>query len=88
MKLAGKAAIVTGGGTGVGRATALALAERGCGVVVNYSKSAARGGGDGRRDPRPRREGRRRFAPTSPTTRPAAPSWRAPSTSSGGSTCS
>jgi 3-oxoacyl-[acyl-carrier protein] reductase len=40
MKLAGKAAIVTGGGTGVGRATALALAERGCGVVVNYSKSA------------------------------------------------
>jgi 3-oxoacyl-[acyl-carrier protein] reductase len=40
MKLAGKAAIVTGGGTGVGRATALALAERGCHVVVNYSKSA------------------------------------------------
>jgi 3-oxoacyl-[acyl-carrier protein] reductase len=41
MKLAGKGAIVTGGGTGVGRATALALAERGCHVVVNYSKSAA-----------------------------------------------
>jgi 3-oxoacyl-[acyl-carrier protein] reductase len=41
VKLAGKGAIVTGGGTGVGRATALALAERGCGVVVNYSKSAA-----------------------------------------------
>lgn len=41
MKLAGKAAIVTGGGTGVGRATALALAERGCHVLVNYSKSAA-----------------------------------------------
>ncbi|HEX2484537.1 MAG TPA: glucose 1-dehydrogenase [Myxococcota bacterium] len=41
MKLAGKAAIVTGGGTGVGRATALALAERGCHVVINYSKSAA-----------------------------------------------
>jgi NAD(P)-dependent dehydrogenase (short-subunit alcohol dehydrogenase family) len=41
MKLAGKAAIVTGGGTGVGRATALALAERGCHVLVNYSRSAA-----------------------------------------------
>jgi 3-oxoacyl-[acyl-carrier protein] reductase len=41
MKLAGKAALVTGGGTGVGRATALALAERGCHVVINYSKSAA-----------------------------------------------
>jgi len=41
MKLAGKGAIVTGGGTGVGRATALALAERGCHVVINYSKSVA-----------------------------------------------
>jgi 3-oxoacyl-[acyl-carrier protein] reductase len=41
MKLAGKGAIVTGGGTGVGRATALALAARGCHVVLNYSKSAA-----------------------------------------------
>jgi 3-oxoacyl-[acyl-carrier protein] reductase len=41
MDLTGKAAIVTGGGTGVGRATALALAERGCAVAVNYSKSQA-----------------------------------------------
>jgi 3-oxoacyl-[acyl-carrier protein] reductase len=41
VKLRGKAAIVTGGGTGVGRATALALAERGCDVLVNYSRSAA-----------------------------------------------
>lgn len=39
MELRGKAAIVTGAGTGVGRATALALAERGCAVVVNYSRS-------------------------------------------------
>jgi 3-oxoacyl-[acyl-carrier protein] reductase len=39
MDLRGKAAIVTGGGTGVGRATALALAERGCAVAVNYSRS-------------------------------------------------
>jgi 3-oxoacyl-[acyl-carrier protein] reductase len=35
----GKVAIVTGSATGVGRATALQLAERGCGVVVNYTKS-------------------------------------------------
>jgi 3-oxoacyl-[acyl-carrier protein] reductase len=39
MELGGKAAIVTGGGTGVGRATALELARRGCGVLVNYSRS-------------------------------------------------
>jgi len=39
MELAGKAAVVTGGGTGVGRATAIALAQRGCSVVVNYSRS-------------------------------------------------
>jgi 3-oxoacyl-[acyl-carrier protein] reductase len=39
MDLNGKAAIVTGGGTGVGRATVLQLAQRGCGVVVNYSRS-------------------------------------------------
>jgi len=39
MQLEGKAALVTGGGTGVGRATALALAARGCSVVVNYSRS-------------------------------------------------
>ena len=41
MDLEGKAAIVTGGGTGVGRATVLALARRGCSVVVNYSRSQA-----------------------------------------------
>ncbi|MBW2400051.1 MAG: SDR family NAD(P)-dependent oxidoreductase, partial [Deltaproteobacteria bacterium] len=39
MELADKAAIVTGAGTGVGRATALKLAERGCSVLVNYSRS-------------------------------------------------
>ncbi len=39
MSLLNKVAIVTGGGTGVGRATSLALARLGCHVVVNYSRS-------------------------------------------------
>jgi len=39
MELAGRAALITGGGTGTGRAVALELARRGCDVAVNYSKS-------------------------------------------------
>ncbi len=39
MQMQNKVAIVTGGGTGVGRATSLALAKLGCSVVVNYSRS-------------------------------------------------
>lgn len=39
--LKGKAAIVTGSATGVGSATARLLAEQGCNVVVNYTKSKA-----------------------------------------------
>ncbi|HKQ78460.1 MAG TPA: SDR family oxidoreductase [Blastocatellia bacterium] len=39
MQVEGKAAVVTGGGTGVGRATALELARRGCSVLINYSRS-------------------------------------------------
>jgi len=34
-----KTAIITGGGTGVGRATSLALAKLGWSVIVNYSRS-------------------------------------------------
>jgi len=41
MELGGKAALVTGSATGIGRATALALASRGCHVVVNYTRSEA-----------------------------------------------
>jgi 3-oxoacyl-[acyl-carrier protein] reductase len=41
MNVEGKAAVVTGSGTGVGRETALALARRGCDVLINYSRSAA-----------------------------------------------
>ena len=40
MEVAGKAALITGGGTGVGRATALQLAALGCSLLVNYSRSS------------------------------------------------
>ncbi len=40
MRLAGKAAVVTGSSRGVGRAVALAYAKEGADVVVNYSSSA------------------------------------------------
>jgi 3-oxoacyl-[acyl-carrier protein] reductase len=39
MDLKNKVALVTGGGTGIGRATCLALAKRGVAVAVNYSRS-------------------------------------------------
>lgn len=41
MELKNKVVLVTGGGTGIGRATSLRLASRGSIVAVNYSRSEA-----------------------------------------------
>src|SRR5207244_7631713 len=38
--VADRVAVITGGGTGIGRASGLALAKDGFNVVVNYSRSA------------------------------------------------
>ena len=39
MDPSGKVALITGGGTGIGRATGLLLAQKGADIAVNYSRS-------------------------------------------------
>lgn len=39
MELQGKTALVTGGGTGIGKATALRLAKENMNIAINYSRS-------------------------------------------------
>jgi 3-oxoacyl-[acyl-carrier protein] reductase len=41
MRLKGKIVLVTGGATGIGRATVLALAREGAAVAINYARSEA-----------------------------------------------
>jgi 3-oxoacyl-[acyl-carrier protein] reductase len=41
MDVRGKTALITGGGTGIGRAIALKLAQNGANIAVNYSRSEA-----------------------------------------------
>ena len=42
MKLAGKSAIVTGVGRGIGKADAPAFAQEGADILINYSRSEAK----------------------------------------------
>ena len=66
LRFDGKAAIVTGGGRGLGRAYARLLAARGCAVLVNDPGVATHG------SPRPRaRPTKRRRTSATPGARPS-----------------
>jgi 3-oxoacyl-[acyl-carrier protein] reductase len=40
MEIKGKTAMITGGGTGIGRAIALKLAKEGANIIINFSRSS------------------------------------------------
>ena len=82
MKLEGRAAIVTGGNRGIGRAIALEFARQGADVAFNYRGDEAVGEGNrlgdrGAWDARPWPA-----RPTSRTTPPWRAWWQRPSTCS------
>ena len=84
MELKGTVAIVTGGGRGIGRATALELARLGADVVVADLDEA--GAKDGRRGRRPRPAPKSPRGRTSQARGPARDGGPAPRASSAGST--
>jgi NAD(P)-dependent dehydrogenase (short-subunit alcohol dehydrogenase family) len=63
MEIAGRVALVTGGGSGIGRATAVRLAQEGAAVAVADVDET--GGGETAAQIEAQRGGRRTSAPTS-----------------------
>ena len=84
-RLAGKVAIVTGGGGGIGAATAHELAREGAAIaVVDIDEAKAAGVADEIRQPG---RGRSRSAVTSRKKKRHDPRWSRPWRNSAGSTC-